>query len=213
MRLAILIVALLFPTLAWSEEGFRPLTDWQAYGGGPLSPTWTIAGGVVNHQPGGGDIETAETFGNFELRFDWNISPGGNSGVFYLVDDTLPGAHESGLEYQILDNAGHGDGKNPLTSAASVYGLYAPASDLTRPVGEWNSGAVIVRGPHVEHWLNGTKVLQLERGSPDWSSRLAASKFAHTPGFGLNSTGHIALQDHGAAVHYRNLMIRVLSAR
>ncbi|MDB5560900.1 MAG: hypothetical protein JWN11_318 [Hyphomicrobiales bacterium] len=213
MRRAIISFVVLLAMPAWSQEGFRPLTGWRAYGGGPLPQTWTIADGLISHHPGGGDIETMDTFGNFELRFEWKISAGGNSGVFYLVDDSLPAPHLSGLEYQILDNAGHPDGKNPVTSAASVYDLYAPSSDLTHPVGAWNSGAIIVRGPHVEHWLNGTKVLEFERGSSDWASHLAASKFAGTPTFGTGATGHIDLQDHGAAVQYRNLLIRDLSAR
>ncbi|HVY51904.1 MAG TPA: DUF1080 domain-containing protein, partial [Devosia sp.] len=102
------------------------------------------------------------------------------------------------------------DGKSPLTSAASNYGLYAPSADFTRPVGEWNTGRIVVKGNHVEHWLNGTKVLDYEIGSPDWTERVAHSKFAAWPEYGTIATGPIDLQDQGNPVAYRNLMIKVL---
>ena len=205
MRTLLLIILLLFPGVALAA-GPMPLTGWLALGGGPLPPSWTIADGVIQHVPGGGDIRSPQQYRDFELDFDWQISPGGNSGVFYRAsaDNDL-----NGPEYQILDNTGHPDGKSPITSAASAYGIYAPSADLTRPVGEWNSGRIIVQGNHVEHWLNGTKVLSYELGSPDWQTRVAASKFKGTA-YGQAPQGYIVLQDHGAAVNYRNVTITAL---
>ena len=166
-RRALGLAALLcFATPALAAESARPLTEWRAYGGGGMPATWSIMDGVITHTPGGGDLISVETFADFEFDFDWKIAPGGNSGIMYHVDEQFGAPYQSGPEYQILDNAGHSDGKSPLTSAASCYGLYAPAADLTRPVGEWNTGRIVVDGAHVEHWLNGTKVLDYDFGPP-----------------------------------------------
>jgi hypothetical protein len=201
---------LLGPTLAARAQDAQPLTEWRAYGGTGMPATWSISDGVIAHTPGGGDLISVAAFANFELGFEWKISPGGNSGVFYRVDEAHGAAFQSGPEYQILDNAGHADGEVPATSAASAYGLYAPARDVTRPVGTWNTARIVVRAGHVEHWLNGEMVLAYEMGSTDWQARVAASKFAAWPAYGTLPTGHIVLQDHDSPVAYRNVTIRVL---
>ncbi len=212
MRIAALVmIALLSVAPAVAQDaGFRPLNEWRAYGGTGIPPQWIIASGEIDHVPGGGDLVSVETFHNFELNFEWRISAGGNSGVIYRSSEDFPAPYQTGPEYQILDNTGHPDGKSPLTSAASNYGLYAPSADLTKPVGEWNTARIVVNGNHVEHWLNGTKVLEYELGSADWQQRVAQSKFAAWPEYGTVATGHIDLQDHTNAVAYRNLMIKVL---
>ena len=203
--LLLTIILLLFPGPALAA-GPVPPTGWLALDGGPLPPSWIMADGLIQHVPGGGDIRTTQQYRDFELDFDWQISPGGNSGVFYRASASND---LNGPEYQILDNTRHPDGKSPITSAASAYGIYAPSADLTRPVGDWNSGRIIVQGNHVEHWLNGSKVLSYELGSPDWQARVAASKFRGTI-YGQAAEGYIVLQDHGAAVHYRNVVITPL---
>lgn len=208
MRTLLLALLLLAPTAA-PASGPTPLNDWVALDGGPLPATWTIANGTITHTPGGGDIRTAGQYGDFALDFEWQISPGGNSGVFYRVPAGTNTNVLGGPEYQILDNAGHSDGKQPITSAASAYAIYPPSADLTRPVGQWNAGRIVVEGKHVEHWLNGAKVVTYEFGSPDWQARVAASKFKGTS-YGTASEGYIVLQDHGAAVAYRSLAITPL---
>ena len=211
MKLLAVVLATMMAVPATAQDDvLRPLTEWRAAGGGAMPDTWKINGEIISHKPGGGDIESIDTFADFELTFDWRIAPGGNSGVAYRVGDGTGAAYERGPEYQILDNAGHADGKNPLTSAGSVYGLYPPSQDATRPAGEWNSGRIVVDGAHVEHWLNGVRIVQYELGSSDWTERVAGSKFVAWPHFGKAGVGHIVLQDHGSAVDYRNMRIRLL---
>lgn len=211
MRLAaVVLIALLSfgPALA-DDAGFRPLTDWRAWRGTAIPSQWVINDGVIEHQPGGGDLVSVETFRNFELRFDWKISPGGNSGVIYRSSEDFALPYSSGPEYQVLDNAAAEGGNDPLQQAAGCYGLYAPAA-AAKPAGEWNSARIIVDGNHVEHWLNGQKVVEYEIASADWKQRVAKSKFAAWPEYGTIASGHVDLQDHGSAVTYRNLMIKVL---
>ena len=192
-------------------DGFSPLTAWRPFrGSGPISPKWRVEGDTMSLTPGGGDIVTVETFDNFELDFDWKISPGGNSGVMYRVSEASGAPFDSGPEYQVLDNQGEENGKSPLTAAASCYGIYPVTTDVARPAGEWNTARIVVDGNHVEHWLNGTMVVSYELGSADWKARVAASKFSATPIYGTVPKGHIDLQHHGATVDYRGIRIKTL---
>jgi len=177
----------------------------------PLAPTgWTVENGVLSRTKSSGDLVTDDEFENFELTAEWKISPGGNSGIIYRCTEDHKQSYETGPEYQVLDNTKHADGKNPLTSAASAYAMYAPSKDLTQPVGQWNLARIVVNGNHVEHWLNGEKVVEYEWGSDDWTARMKNSKFKDWPDFGKRQSGHIDLQDHGNNVWYRNVKIRVL---
>ena len=214
IRLLLALAALLLPAAPApaqqaDAEGYRPLTEWRAYKSTGIPAQWTISGNSIVHTPGGGDLVSAEEFQNFDLSFEWQIAPGGNSGVMYRVNEDYPAPYQSGPEYQILDNAtadGHDD---PLQTAAGCYGLYAPAS-AAKPAGEWNAARIVVAGNHVEHWLNGVPVVAYEIGSADWQARVARSKFAAWPEFAASPQGHIDLQDHGSPVAYRNLRIKLL---
>lgn len=159
---------------------------------------------------GNGDIMTEQEFGDFELALEWKISAGGNSGIIYRVSEARDVSWHTGPEMQVLDNARHADGKNPLTSAGSNYALYAPVKDVTQPVGEYNQVRILANGKHVEHWLNGIKVVEYEIDSPEWKDLVAKSKFKEHPDYSRQSTGHIVLQDHGNKVWYRNIKIRKL---
>jgi hypothetical protein len=185
---------------------------WRAYKGKSMPDKWHIEDGALVFKPNagkrGGDIVTSDEYDNFELTFEWKISPGGNSGVMYRVMETESSPYMTGVEYQILDNAKHADGRNPKTSAASAYALYAPSKDMTMPVGEWNKSKIVADANHVEHWLNGEKVVEFDFGSDDWNSRLKDSKFKDMKRFGKETKGHIDLQDHGNEVAYRNIKIR-----
>jgi hypothetical protein len=112
---------------------------------------------------------------------------------------------------QVLDDALHPDGGSRLTAAGAVYGLYPAPAGVVKPAGEWNAARIVVRGTHVEHWLNGVEVAAYELGSPDWEARVAGSKFRSWPGYGRAAAGHVALQDHGDRVAYRRIRIRTLS--
>lgn len=190
----------------------RTLAGWRGYRQAAPPAGWRVVDGAITRVGPGGDLITDAEFGNFELELEWKISPGGNSGIIYRVveDSTLDYVWRSGPEYQILDNGAHADGRDPLTSAGSNFALYAPVRDVTRPVGEWNQARLVVNGNHVEHWMNGVKLLEYEFGSPEWEQRVRASKFASMPRYGRGARGHIALQEHEAWVAYRNLRIRRL---
>jgi hypothetical protein len=153
---------------------------------------------------------TVEEYGDFEMRFEWKITEYGNSGVIYRIATTEPYPWHTGPEYQILDDARHPDGQNRITSAGSNYAVNEPVKNVAKPVGKWNEGRIIAKGNHVEHWLNGVKVVDYEFGSADWQKRVQASKFGKIPPYGTVKRGYIALQDHESVVIYRNLKIKVL---
>jgi hypothetical protein len=175
-----------------------------------LPAGWQIVDGALTRVGAGGDIITRSTFADFELMLDWRVDPGGNSGIMYRVTEDRAYAFETGPEMQVLDDAGHADGRSRLTAAGSLFGLYPSPAGVVRPAGEWNTARILVRGGHVEHWLNGTKVVDAEIGSDDWNGRVAGTKFAAWPGFAKARSGHIALQDHGDRVAYRAIRIRAL---
>ena len=168
---------------------------------------WKVVDGALAPDPKtSGDLITKAQFGSFEFAFDWKVSPKGNSGVMYHVTEAGERTYWSGPEYQVLDNS---RGEPPLQRAGALYDLYAPAVDATRPVGEYNHGRLVVNGDRVEHWLNGQKVVEYDLGSPEFKAKVAASKFKAWP-FAQSPTGHIALQNHGDDVWYKNLKVRAL---
>jgi len=171
---------------------------------------WQAQDGALTRVSEGADIITVREYTSFELSLEWKISPKGNSGIMYRVTEADSATYETGPEYQVLDDEGHRDGLSRLTAAGAVYGLYPAPDSLVRPVGEWNQARIVVNGNDVEHWLNGTLVARYVLGSPDWEARVAKSKFRQWPGYGKAKTGHIALQDHGDWVAYRNIKIRIM---
>lgn len=165
-------------------------------------------------EKGGGDIITLEQFDNFELTLEAKLTEGANSGLKYFVSTNNPSGKGGylGLEFQILDDAKHPDakmGENGNRTIGSLYDLIpADKNKKTVPIGEWNKVRVISKGNHVEHWLNGSKVLEFERGSPEFRALVAKSKYKANAGFGEAPKGPILLQDHNDEVHYRNIKIR-----
>lgn len=177
-------------------------------------------GTIIIHESGGsesehaGDIVTRELYDDFELWIDFKLAPGANSGIKYFVDaDLNQGAGSSiGLEYQILDDELHPDAKlgaqEGSRTLASLYDLIKAEGKEAKPIGEWNHARIISKGSHVEHWLNGRKVLEYERDSSDFLQRVKESKYDKWPGFGTWKEGNILLQDHGNEVHFRNIFIK-----
>lgn len=198
-----------------SADKWRVLFDgtttaaWRGYKRDMLPGGWQVVDGALARVDRGGDIITVEQFENFELRFEWQVEEGGNSGVFFGVTEAVDGpVWHSGPEFQILHNAGHRDGQAPITSAGSNYAVHPPSADVTRPVGEWNTSRLIVDDGRVEHWMNGIHLLTYRLGDADWQARVEASKFAPLPRYGRVPRGHIAIQDHGDPVRFRNILIR-----
>ena len=204
----------------------RSLSGWHTYGT-HAAPTkgWHVEGGCLinpksNGRPNGsgGDLVTNATFTDFEFRFEWKVSKGGNSGVHYLFVEGAKrtasmykgdkGDSPAGFEYQILDDAAYSDKQGPDHLTASIYFLVAPVNKVLRPVGEFNEGRIVLNGNHVEHWLNGSKVAECELGSPALQKLIAGSKYKTIPGFGTKAATALALQDHGEHVAFRNLKIR-----
>jgi hypothetical protein len=208
------------PNALTSEEraaGWRLLFDgrttagWRGFRQTAAPSGWQVLDGALTRVAGGGDLITIDEFASFELALEWQISAGGNSGIMFRVSESAESTFLTGPEMQVLDNAGHPDGRHPLSSAGACYGLYAPMEDVTRPVGSWNEVQLIVRGSRVEHWLNRRKIVDYEIGSTDWLARLQASPFAGAPTYGREPRGHLALQDHGDRVAYRGIKIRPLA--
>lgn len=197
--------------------GWRPLFDgrtttgWRAYRGKEVPAGWKVVDGVLTMEDKPGDIITTEQFGDFELEFDWKLSPGGNAGVFYRGTEEYDRIYWSAPEYQLLDDAAHQDGGSRLTAAGAAYGLYPAPTGVVKPAGEWNSSRIVARGAHVEHWLNGRKLLEYELWSPDWEAKVKASKFGDWKNYGRAKTGHIAIQgDHEGSLSLRHVRIRPL---
>lgn len=171
---------------------------------------WSAINGELVRTGDGGDLVTDKPYANFELELEWKVEPKGNSGIIYRIDPKAEVTYRSGPEMQVLDDAGHADGQNPLTSAGANYALHPAPRGVVKPAGTWNTARLVVNGAHVEHWLNGQQVVTYELGSPDWATRKAASKFADVAEYGRATSGYIALQDHGDRVYYRNIRIKEL---
>ena len=190
-----------FPKTGWElKDGVLSVTDHSGDEGGNA-----------------GDILTTRTYKNFELTAEFRLTSGANSGIKYFVDPELNKGRGSaiGYEYQILDDAVHPDakkGKDGDRTLASLYDLIPAAKDKpVKPIGEWNTARIVVRGAHVEHWLNGVKVVEYERFTPQFRELVASSKYHVWPGFADMPDGYILLQDHGFPVSFRNVKIRELA--
>lgn len=173
-------------------------------------PGWKIEDGVLMklEKIPGGDLLTKEKFGDYIFTWEWKIAAKGNSGIKYLVIEERPTA--PGPEYQMLDDNGHRDGKvGPHRHTGCLYDIIPPADGkVLKPVGEWNSSKIVVKGKNVEHWLNGIRLVAYELESDELKAAIAKSKFAKAEGFEKKIEGHIMLTDHGDACSFRNMKIR-----
>jgi hypothetical protein len=184
---------------------------------------WVVHDGCIGLPQGKGndtlgerDIITTETFDDFDLRFSWKVEPGSNSGVKYFVTEDAsvrgPGGAAVGgalgHEYQVIDDERHPDAEANNRRTGSFYDVKAATSHPALPPGSWNQSRILVQGNHVEHWLNGTKVLEYELGSPEIQQAVKSSKFKDVGAFGTKVRGHILLQDHGDAVCYRDIKVK-----
>jgi hypothetical protein len=202
------------------KKGWQLLWDgktsigWRGYRTQEFPATgWEMKDGILTvnpnkaEGPSGGDIITIKTFKNFELNVDFLYTPGANSGIKYFID----GKTNVGCEYQILDDKLHPDAKlgiNGNRTLAGLYDLIPPQNKIDNGPNNWNTAKILVKGNHVEHWLNGKIVVAYEKGDATWKAALAASKFKDNPTFATTIDSHILLQDHGNKVSFRNIKIR-----
>lgn len=191
-------------------DGTQSGIQFRGYRKETLPEGWSAVEGSLVRTGPGGDIVTREQYKDFEFVCDWKVQKAGNSGVMWHVSEERTYPWETGPEMQILDDAGHVDGRTPLTSAGACYALYAAPEGAVKPAGEWNHARIVAKGPKVELWLNGVQTASFDTSSDDWKARIAASKFKEMPLFATKESGFIALQDHGDEVAFRNIKVRPL---
>ena len=207
------------------KEGWRLLFDgktlegWSGFQREDVPPVWRVRDGALvlaklagdTPGPDRGDLRTVDVFENFELRLQWAVAPGGNSGVFFFVREGVDQRiWRAAPEVQVLDDPRHRDGLLESHRAGALYDIYPPTCNALKPPGEYNDQRLIVRNGRVEHWLNGYRVVQYELDSDDFKARLARSKFQDAPYFAKQRRGHLALQDHGDEIRFRSIRVREL---
>ena len=198
-------------TQEWRNLIDPTMSAWRGYRQPDMPSEWTVQDGVLSKVKSTKDIVTRDQYANFELEWEWKLHEGGNAGVFYHGTEEFEKIYFTAPEYQLLDDANAPDGKSRLTSAAANYALYPAPAGVVKAADQWNSSRIVARGAHVEHWLNGQKVVEYEAGSPDWEAKVKASKFATWPKYGRISKGHIGIQgDHAGELALRNMRIRAL---
>lgn len=193
------------------------LNGWRDYNGSSLTAPWFVEDGMIQAKGTGADehgyIVTDKLYENFELTWEWKIAEGGNSGILYHVVENpeylVP--YVTGPEYQMIDNTGY-EGLEDWQKTAADYAMYTtdPAKTIIKTAGEWNTSKIVFDNGHVEHWLNGEKVIEFEAWTEDWLERKNNGKWKDTPQYGMARTGVICLQDHGSAAWFRNLKIKEL---
>lgn len=194
----------------WLFDG-RTTAGWHNVGKRTLDPRWQVVDGELTlTAAGGGDIVSDAQYDDFELKLEWRLAPGGNSGLFYRAADVEP-VWRRAPEYQLLDDAAAEDRFEPSHRAAAVYDLVAPQGAVLRAPQQYNQARIVACGARVEHWFNGRQVAAYDLDSDDWRRRVAASKFVAQPGFAKARRGHIGLQDHGNVVRLRRVRIRPLA--
>lgn len=206
-----------------AQKGFKPIFDgkttkgWHTYGKTSASAGWKVKDGVLYFDPEaakngqGGDLVTDAAYENFHLKLDWKVAPNANSGIIFYVNDNpdkYKSTFETGLEMQVLDNEGHPDGKITKHRAGDLYDLIQSKSEPVKPVGEWNTAEVICKNGKLTFILNGVIIVETVLWDDNFKALVAGSKFSAWPGFGTFKKGHIALQDHGNIVWYRNITIK-----
>ncbi|MFI5185993.1 MAG: DUF1080 domain-containing protein [Chitinophagales bacterium] len=200
----------------------KTTNGWHKYGGSTIGAAWTVSDGNLyldtSAKKGwqianGGDIVTDKEYENYDLKLEWKISKGGNSGIMFNVhEDSLKYKYpwNTGPEMQVLDNERNEDGKIYKHHAGDLYDLIPCKKETVKPVGEWNQAEIKVVNGKLDLFLNGENVVSTRMWDDNWNKLVASSKFKSMPGFGTFKKGHISLQDHGFMVWFRNIMIKEL---
>jgi Domain of Unknown Function (DUF1080) len=191
----------------------KSTSQWRPYKNAE-SDGWEIVNGEIHckdkdvkHRA---DMITKEEYGDFELAFDWKVSKAANSGLVYRIDETHGAAHESGSEYQLIDDIGYPGKLESWQNSGADYDMHPPTKIASKPAGEYNHSIIKAKGKHIEHWLNDVKVAGYEIGTPEWHALKEKSKWKDIKGWGENSKGNICLQDHGGGIWFKNIKIRKL---
>ena len=189
----------------------QTLDQWRSYTSDSTPRGWSVVDGTIVKGRGARDLMTKQQFANFELELEWKMGKAGNSGIFYRGTTEYDHIYWSAPEYQIEDDVNAEDNKTALNRSGADYALYPTIDGHVKPFDEWNATRIVVNGNHVEHWLNGFKLLEYELNSDDWKARVKASKFGAWPHYGLAKRGYIAIQgDHPGTLTLRNIRIREL---
>jgi hypothetical protein len=211
-------------TEAEKAEGWKLLFDgktldgWRDYNGDSLTAPWVVEDGCIRAKGSGSDasgyIVTDTIYENFELAWDWKIAEGGNSGMLYHVVENpkFKVPYVTGPEYQLIDDFGFPEPLEDWQKTAADYAMHVPDTSKTiiKPAGEWNTSKIVFDNGHVEHWLNGEKVVEFEAWTDDWFEKKNSGKWKDAPEYGLAHKGVICLQDHGSAAWFRNIKIKEL---
>ena len=172
---------------------------------------WEVKDGLLQKDGHANDIVSRDQFGDFELELEWNIGEASNSGIFYRGTEEYNAIYWSAVECQLLDNVKADDNKKPNHLAGSAYDLFAAPAEATKPAGQWNQLRIVAKGTHVEHWMNGKKVVSYDVGSPEWEAALKASKFTPYANFAKAPKGYLGIQgNHPGSLALRNIRIREL---
>jgi len=175
---------------------------------------WAIANGELYCKETGvnkrADLITVDQYENYELQIDWKISPKHNSGIIYMVTEDNGASYESGPEYQLIDDLGYPDKLSDKQLSGANYDMQAPAARVSKPAGEFNHAKIVVNKGHVEHWLNGEKILEFEAWTDEWNKKKMGGKWKDYPGYGVAKSGKIALQDHGNKAYFKNIILTEL---
>jgi hypothetical protein len=208
-----------------AQIGFKPLFDgkttkgWHTYGKTTVGTAWKIDGGILHLDPTakekdqGGDLVTDKEYSNFHLKLDWKVAPKSNSGIIFYINENpekYKNTYETGLEMQVLDNEGHPDGKITKHRSGNLYDLIKSDDEPVKAVGEWNTAEIISKNGELTFNLNGITVVKTTLWNENWKALVAGSKFKAWKDFGTFKKGKIALQDHGDAVWYKNIVIKEL---
>ncbi|HMF72022.1 MAG TPA: DUF1080 domain-containing protein [Flavitalea sp.] len=201
------------------KEGWKLLFDgksttgWKTYKN-KSSDGWTIANGELSCKLEGvknrADLITLGKYESFELLIDWKVAPGANGGIVYRCNEEKESSYLSGNEYQLIDDKGYKDKLEDWQKSGADYNMHPPSKLTANEAGQYNTTKIVVKGAHVEHWLNGEKVADFEMWTPEWEALKAKSKFKDSPDWGKNKSGQIALQDHGGGLSFKNIKIRKL---
>lgn len=194
-------------TLLFNGKNFD---GWRNYNGEGVREGWKVEDGQLIHTKGGGDIITVDQYENFDLRLEWKVSEGGNSGIFIGARETKQAIYFTAIEMQVLDDERHSDAAHEKHRAGACYALYTPPKDAVKPAMQWNQVRILKQGSHIQFFLNGTKTADFDTDSDDFKERVANSKFKDWKEFAKYSKGHIGLQDHGDLVSFRNIKLRPL---